>query len=285
MQKKALYYESLDKDRVKCLLCPNFCVISPDHLGACGVRKNIKGELFTLVYNEATSLALDPIEKKPLYHFHPGEFILSVGTKGCNFKCPYCQNWHIAQDLSAPTQSVTKESIIEKAKETNSFGIAYTYNEPFIWYEFVLDTAKLAKKNNLKNVLVTNGYVNPEPLKEMLPFIDAMNIDLKSIDENFYKKYCKGKLAPVLETIKASHKACHIELTNLIIPGLNDSEDQLTRLIDWVHSNLGPDIPLHFSRFFPCHKLTTIPPTPPETLKLAERLARGKLKHVHLGNI
>ena len=285
MEKEALFYEKLEKDRVRCRLCPNFCVIAPNGLGSCGIRKNKSGKLFTLIYGEVTSVALDPIEKKPLYHYHPGKLILSIGTKGCNFHCPYCQNWHISQDMNTPTETVTSEWLVKKAKEAHSFGIAYTYNEPFIWFEFVLDAAKLARENGLENVFVTNGYVNPEPLDRILPFIDAMNIDLKSIDEDFYKKYPKGKLPPVLETIKKSQERCHIELTNLLIPGLNDSRQQLTKLIDWVCENLGPEVPMHFSRYFPCHKFTESPPTPIATLHLAEEIARKKLRHVYLGNV
>ena len=285
MEKEALYYEKLANDNVKCALCPHLCRIPPGSTGICGVRKNNNGKLLTIVYGDITSMALDPIEKKPLYHHHPGEFILSIGTKGCNFKCPYCQNWHIAQDVNAPTEEATSEWIVNKAKKENSFGIAYTYNEPFIWFEFVLDTARLARKNGFENVLVTNGYVNPEPLDEIIGFIDAMNIDLKSIDGDFYKKYCKAKIEPVLHTIKKAHKSCHVELTNLIIPGLNDSRSALSGLVDWVYENVGPEVPVHFSRFFPCHKLMEAAPTPLETLKLAEEIARKKLKYVHLGNI
>ncbi len=252
--------------------------------GSCGVRINRGGILYTEVYNQTTSIAIDPIEKKPLYRYHPGEFILSLGTKGCNLHCLFCQNWHISQEIDTPTREITSEQIIERAKSSGSFGIAYTYNEPFIWYEFVLETAKLAKKNNLENVLVTNGYVNMEPLEEMLPFIDAMNIDLKSFNEDFYIKICKGRLKPVLEVIKRSARACHIELTNLIIPTLNDSEDELRKMVDWIYDNLGPDVPLHFSRYFPCYKMT-LPPTPVETLKMAERIAKTKLKYVYLGNV
>ena len=285
MEIEALYYKSLEKGRVKCGLCPNFCMISQGKLGACGIRKNIDGRLFSMVYGEVTSVALDPVEKKPLYQYHPGEFILSIGTKGCNFKCPYCQNWHISQEPDVPTKSVTSEWLVKRAKDSGSFGIAYTYNEPFIWYEFLLDTAKIARISGLKNVLVTNGYVNQAPLKEALPLIDAMNIDLKSIDGDFYKKYCAGSLEPVLGTIRKAHSKCHIELTNLIIPGLNDSPDQLTRLVSWIYENLGSEVPMHFSRYFPCYKFTKAPPTPTETLKLAESIARKKLKHVYLGNI
>jgi len=282
--KEALYYEKLDNKRVHCHLCPNNCVISDGQKGACGVRINSNGTLFTEVYGKVTSIALDPIEKKPLYHFHPGEYILSLGTRGCNLHCDFCQNWHISQDLDAPTEKITSEEVIERAKALHSFGIAYTYNEPFIWYEFVLDTAKLARANGLKNVLVTNGFVNIEPLEEMLPYIDAMNIDLKAFEEDFYLKVCKGSLKPVLDTIKIAAKACHVELTNLIIPTLNDSESAVKSMADWICSNLGPDIPLHLSGYYPCYKMT-LPPTPIETLKKAERIAKERLKYVYIGNV
>ena len=281
--KEALYWEKTD-GAVHCLLCPHDCKIVNGITGVCGVRQNINGKLYSLVYGETTSVSLDPIEKKPLYHYHPGESILSLGTKGCNFKCPFCQNWAISQDLDVPTQKVTSRWVTDKAKECKSFGIAYTYNEPFIWYEFVLETAKLAKEEGLENVLVTNGFVNPKPLEEMLPFIGAMNIDLKSIDDGFYRKYCKGAIEPVLHTLKRSVKACHVELTNLVIPGLNDSEENFSRLVDWIYDNAGADVPLHFSRYFPCYKLDQ-PLTSKETLEKAYEIAKKKLKNVHLGNI
>jgi pyruvate formate lyase activating enzyme len=282
--KEALYYEKLDGAKVHCRLCPYNCIIQDSKHGACGVRINKSGALYTEVYGKATAIALDPIEKKPLYHYHPGEYILSLGTRGCNFHCDFCQNWNISQELDAPAKDITSEEAIAKAKELGSFGIAYTYNEPFIWYEFVLDTAKLAKKEGLENVLVTNGYVNIKPLEELLPFIGAMNIDIKSFNDDFYKKICKGRLQPVLDVIKASAKACHVELTNLLIPTLNDSESEITAMVDWIYENTGPQTPLHFSRYFPCYKMK-LPPTPVETLKMAERIAKKKLKHVYLGNI
>lgn len=282
--KEALFYEALPDGKVHCLLCPQSCRIDDGKVGFCRVRKNIKGKLYSLIYGQITSLALDPIEKKPLYHFHPGKYILSIGTKGCNLACPFCQNWTISQDDSVATESITSQELIKKAKELNSFGIAYTYNEPFIWYEFVLDTAMLAKKEGLENVLVTNGFVNLEPLEKILPLIDAMNIDLKSIEDDFYRKVCRGRLNPVLETIKRAHKSCHIELTNLIIPTLNDSEDNFRRLVDWIYDNLGGEVPLHFSRYFPCYKCD-IPSTDINTLKLAEKIAKKKLKYVYLGNV
>lgn len=282
--KEALYYEPKDNLRVHCHLCPHNCLIPEGKTGICGVRQNKQGKLYSLIYEEVTSIALDPIEKKPLYHFHPGEFILSVGTKGCNLACLFCQNWTISKNLEAHTEKVRSEFLVKRAKQLNSFGIAYTYNEPFIWYEFVLDTAKLAKKEGLENVLVTNGYVNLEPLKNILPFIGAMNIDIKSIEEKFYINTCGGKIAPVLEVIKESSKHCHVELTNLIIPSLNDKEENFLKLVDWIYQNLGDSVPLHFSRYFPCYKLD-FPPTPIPTLKKAEAIAKKKLKFVYLGNV
>ncbi len=282
--KEAIYYEKLDRNIVRCRLCPYNCIIADGKKGACGVRVNKEGILYTEVYGKTTGMALDPIEKKPLYHFHTGEHIFSLGTKGCNFHCSFCQNWHISQELDAPTQDITSEEAVNKAKELKSFGIAYTYNEPFIWYEFVMDTAKFARKSGLKNVLVTNGYVNIPPLEKMLPYIDAMNIDLKSFDEDFYTKICHGSLKPVLEVIKKSAEKCHVELTNLIIPTLNDSTDTIERMVNWIYTNLGPVVPLHFSRYFPCYNMS-LPPTPIDTMKKAETIAREKLKYVYLGNV
>ena len=237
-----------------------------------------------MVYEQVTSIALDPIEKKPLYHYRSGEPILYIGTKGCNLSCLFCQNWQITKDLNVPTEHVASEFLVKKAKQLGSFGIAYTYNEPFIWYEFVLNTAKLAKKEDLENVLVTNGFVNLKPLSQILPLISAMNIDIKSIEDEFYIQNCKGRLNPVLEVVKESNKHCHIELTNLIIPSLNDSEDNFIKLVDWIYDNLGDSVPLHFSRYFPYYKLD-LPPTPISTLNKAEEIAKRKLKFVYLGNV
>ena len=282
--KEALYYKKED-GRTKCLLCPNGCLIADGKKGRCGVRVNKKGILYSEIYNRVTSIALDPIEKKPLYHYHRGECILSLGTKGCNFDCPWCQNWRISQDLNTPTEEITTEEAVKKSKEAGSFGIAYTYNEPFIWYEFVLECCKAAGKNGLENVFVTNGYINKEPFAEILPYIGAMNVDVKSIDEGFYKKYCLGRLRPVLENIKtAKEKGIHVELTNLVIPTLNDSKEDFEKLVDWVAENIGREAPLHFSRYFPCHKFS-LPPTPVATLKLAKEIAEKRLKYVYLGNI
>ncbi|UCB57283.1 MAG: AmmeMemoRadiSam system radical SAM enzyme [Candidatus Omnitrophota bacterium] len=284
MKKESMHCEILEAGKVRCLLCPHVCLLKKGEVGRCGVRQNEYGRLYSLIYGEVTSCALDPIEKKPLYHFHPGEHILSLGTKGCNLKCPWCQNWAISQEYaSCPTEKLSPQEAVSRAKELNSFGIAYTYNEPFIWYEFVYDTALLGHKEGLKNVLVTNGYVNQKPLEEIISLIDAMNIDVKSMDDNFYKKYCDGRLSPVLRTAEFSAARCHVEITNLIIPTLNDSRENFQKLTDWVAEKLGKDTPLHFSRYFPAYKMD-IPPTPIETLKAAEEIARKKLRYVYLGN-
>lgn len=279
---EAKYYRKLDDSRIECQLCPRKCIIAEGKAGFCRVRVNLKGILYTKIYQQISSCALDPIEKKPLYHFYPGSEILSLGTLGCNFKCPFCQNWEISQS-EVPTRAQTSQEVVEYARQCNSIGIAYTYNEPFIWFEYVYETAQLARQHKLVNVLVTNGFVNEEPLRELLPIIDAMNIDLKSISNDFYRDYCRGELEPVLRTIKISSGFCHVELTNLIIPTLNDSQDNIQKLIDWV-ADLNPKMPLHFSRYFPHYKMT-IPPTPVETLVQAWMLARKKLKFVYLGNI
>ena len=280
---EALYYEKLDGGAVCCHLCPHECNILPGKAGICRQRVNEDGTLVSRIYGRVTSAAMDPIEKKPLYHFHPGESILSLGTNGCNFACLPCQNWSISQE-DAHTRPLPPGQAVRTARESGSFGIAYTYNEPLIWYEYVLDTSRLARQSGLKNVLVTNGFIRQEPLAELLPFVDALNIDLKSIRDEFYRKVCKGRLGPVLETARAAKKAAHLEVTNLIIPTHNDSDHDLTDLADWIRDHLGPDTPTHLSAYRPCYRLNA-PPTPPETLRRAYRIFSERLDHVYLGNL
>ena len=282
--REAAYYETLPGMRVRCRLCPHGCGIAEGKAGLCGVRVNRSGRLFSANYGRAASVALDPIEKKPLYRFHPGKQILSVGTVGCNLACSFCQNWSISKEVQTPTQPVSGSELVSTARKLGSFGIAYTYNEPFVWYEFVRETAEAARAAGLENVLVTNGYVTLEPLEEVLPYIDAANIDIKSIRDGFYQKMCNGSVAPVLETVRTMAAACHVELTNLIVPGENDSDEDIRGLVDWIVRFLGPEVPLHFSRYFPCYRMT-VPATPAATLERAASLAREKLKYVYLGNI
>jgi len=281
--KTARFWTRLDGDRVQCHLCPHECTIAEGKTGICRVRKNTKGTLNSLVYGQVTSIALDPIEKKPLYHFYPGSDILSIGTWGCNFRCPFCQNWTISQ-AQAKTKSVTSGELVSLARRERSIGIAYTYNEPFIWYEFVQDTANAMRTAGMKNVLVTNGYVMPEPLKEILPLIDGMNIDLKSFSDEFYRDLCGGHLEHVLSTLEIARKQTHVEVTNLIIPGKNDTEDEFRQISAWISEHLGADTPVHLSAYFPHYELHA-PPTPAATLERASAIFRDKLRHVYVGNI
>jgi len=282
MKKEALFWEKREDGKIQCLLCPVGCVIAEGKMGVCMGRKNEGGTLYATNYGRLVSIAIDPIEKKPLYHFHPGTQILSTGPNGCNMRCQQCQNWTISQEES-PTEFVTPEDLVRIASNEDSVGIAYTYTEPLIWYEYVLDTAKIARENDLANVLVTNGYIHEEPLKKLLPHVDAMNIDLKSMEDDFYKKICKAKLPPVLRAIELSHKnGIHIEITNLLMPTLNDSEEQIQKLVDFV-ADLSDRIPVHFSRYFPSYQMD-LPPTPMESLQKAFLLAKRKLKYVFIGN-
>lgn len=280
--KEASYYEKLEERRVLCHLCPKECVIAEGRRGFCGVRSNEKGALFSDVYNRMLACHLDPIEKKPLYHFHPGKSILSIGTKGCNLRCEFCQNWEMLESDS-PGTYITSDEVAAMSDRGDSIGVAYTYNEPTIWYEFVQECARKVRLRGLKNVLVTNGYINMDPLEDLLPYIDAMNIDVKSMDPGFYKDVCRATLEPVLDTCRRARRDCHIEITNLLIPGYNDSDELISELVDFV-AELGRDTPLHFSAYYPCYKMTA-PPTPVETLRRAYEIAGERLDFVYLGNI
>jgi len=293
--KEALFYLQKEDNKVQCLLCPFKCLIPEGETGKCKARKNIQGKLYSLTYSRYTGTPVDPIEKKPLFHFYPNWQIMSLGSLGCNFACVFCQNWSSSQILALKNEKVINQftieitpkeavALAERIKPRGNIGIAYTYNEPLINYEFVYETAQLAHKHDLKNVLVTNGFINPEPFKQLLPFIDALNVDIKSINPSFYTKYCKGLLSPVLETCKLAYKKAMLEITNLIIPTLNDTEEELEDLVNWVASELGPDVPVHFSRYHPDFNLH-IPPTPVETLIKARSIAMRKLHYVYIGNL
>lgn len=282
--KEALYYEKGNDGVVRCFLCPHHCRISPGKVGICKVRQNIDGRLYSENYGKVSSINLDPIEKKPLYHFHPGSIILSIGSYGCNFRCNFCQNWQIAQQTKVATEQISAEEIVNIAvNQKNNIGIAYTYNEPSIWYEYVLDCAKLARQADLKNILVTNGFIEKEPLESLLPYIDAMNIDVKAFNDNFYKNFTSGDLSSVKQTIEIAQDKCHVEITTLLIPGINDSEAEIKSLAKWI-ANLRKDIPLHLTRYFPNYKMD-LPATPVETIKNARELAKKYLDYVYTGNI
>ncbi|MCD6363925.1 MAG: AmmeMemoRadiSam system radical SAM enzyme [Synergistetes bacterium] len=280
--KEALFFEKLKGGEVKCRLCPHGCVIPPGAVGLCKARENRDGILFSLIYGECSAVNMDPIEKKPLFHFFPGSEILSLGTIYCNFSCKFCQNWHLVRG-DVRTEYISPERVVEVALDYRSIGIAYTYNEPIIWYEFVLDTAKLAKEKGLKNVLVTNGFIEEEPLKELLPFVDAMNVDLKASSDDFYVRLCGGKVEPVLRTIELANNSCLVEVTNLLITGENDSDEDIKSIVSMI-SEIDPLIPLHFSRYFPQYKMNN-PPTPISRLYRAYEIAREKMPYVYLGNL
>jgi pyruvate formate lyase activating enzyme len=287
---EALFYKPLKNNFVQCRLCPNFCVLKNQEIGKCRVRQNIEGKLFSLSYGKPVSINIDPIAKKPLYHFLPNTFTFSVGMPGCNLSCAWCQNWDLTQrDISEfEIKEVLPEKIIEEALNSGCPSISYTYSEPFISYEYVLEIAKLAKKVGLKNILVTNGYVNLEPFKKISGFIDAMNIDLKTFDEKTYKRFCGGKLKPILDTIKLAYKKkIHLELTTLIIPGVNDSEKELKKIAEFIFNvDKKGEIPWHISRFFPMHKMRDREITPISILEKAEKIGlEVGLKYVYRGNI
>lgn len=286
---EALYYSKLGNNKIRCELCPWFCELQPAQTGICKVRSNENGTLVTHVFNKVAAIGVDPIEKKPLYHFHPGKNILSIGEVGCNLHCTFCQNHRISQCLAngfKGFQNTTSQKIVDEALKTHkNIGIAYTYNEPFTFYEFMLETARQAHAHKLKNVVVSNGYINIGPLKQILPFIDAFNIDLKAFSNGFYQSQTKGKLQPVLESLKIIAKSkAHLEITNLVIPGLNDGETAFKTMIDWIANELGNETPLHLSRFFPQHELQ-LSPTPMEKLNELHDIAKLKLQYVYLGNV
>ncbi|OHD71340.1 MAG: AmmeMemoRadiSam system radical SAM enzyme [Spirochaetes bacterium RBG_16_49_21] len=281
---EASFYEKRSGGSVQCWLCPHNCVIRDQKYGVCGVRKNSGGTLYSEIYGRLTAVAMDPIEKKPLYHFYPGSRILSIGTKGCNMKCPYCQNWHISQDRTAQTTYYPSADIVAAAVQEKSIGIAYTYSEPVIWYEYVRDTSLLGRKKGLKNVMVTNGFINQEPLTELLEFIDAMNIDLKSFREETMAQVQKARLAEVLETIKTAHAGgCHIEITTLVVTGINDDRGEMRDIMDFIAS-VDKNIPWHISRYHPSYKYDR-EATDIEFLMKVREEAGEKLNYIYCGNI
>jgi pyruvate formate lyase activating enzyme len=284
MAREAMYWQP-EGERVRCRLCPHQCLIADGKRGLCTVRENQGGRLAPLTYGLVTSVRMDPIEKKPLFHFHPGSQILSLGTWGCNLSCDFCQNWQISKE-EAPTQPMAPNDAVALAlteqKRSRNIGIAFTYNEPLMWYEYLLDTSRPAHDAGLKNVLVTNGEIEEEPLRELLPTIDAMNVDVKSMSRDFYRRLCSGPEGPPRRTVEMAFGKCHVEVTNLLIPGENDASEQIRELVDWL-AGVSDRIPLHFSRYHPAYRMAK-PPTPLASLERAWRIAKEKLKYVYVGN-
>lgn len=280
--KEALFYEKAANQSVKCRLCPHHCVIGEGKVGLCGVRENQGGKLYTLNYGKLSALQIDPIEKKPLYSFMPNTQTFSVGSYGCNLGCVFCQNFRIAK---AVPETVAKEpeEIVLLAKEMGTPSISYTYNEPSMFYEFVYDTAKLAKQQGLKNVMVTNGYIEKEPLQTLMPYMDALNIDLKSFREETYQKYCNGHLSPVMDTIRFACRHSHVEVTTLVVTEMNDDEEELVELFQWLAA-VDENIPLHLSRYFPRYRYDK-EPTEVSFMQKMKQEAERFLNHVFLGNV
>ena len=287
--REAMYYEKLEEGRIECRICPRGCRVAPKERGYCGARENMDGTYMTLVYGRACSANVDPIEKKPLFHFLPGTRALSIATAGCNMECKFCQNWEISQFRPEQVRNMNlpPEKLVSDAKKNNIESIAFTYTEPVIFYEYMLETAKHAKKMGVKSVMISNGYIEERPMSELCEHLSAVKIDLKAFTEKFYVEMCSGKLQPVLNTLRLlKDKKMWFELVVLIIPTLNDSEQELTRMCSWVSDELGPDVPIHFTRFYPTYKIKNLPPTPVSTLERARAVAlRAGLNYAYVGNV
>ncbi len=288
--KEARWWHTETDGRILCTLCPRFCRIGDGQAGFCYIRKNVGGTLYSLGYGSSTGFAIDPIEKKPLNHFLPGSEILSFGTAGCNLGCRFCQNWSISKAKLDEAQSVNTlpEEVIKLALKQKVPSIAFTYNDPVIWGEFVIDISRLAREHGLKSVMVTAGYITPEARPEVFRYIDAANVDLKAFTERFYHRLTFSHLDPVLDTLKWLKQETDIwfEITNLMIPGENDDPDETLRLASWVVKNLGDSVPLHFTAFHPDFKLTDRPPTPAALLRRARQIALSVgVKFCYVGNV
>jgi len=289
--KEALFYKK-EGNRAVCELCPRQCIIEYGKVGMCGVRKNTDGKLISLVYERPCAVHMDPIEKKPLYHFHPQEMTLSIGTAGCNLACGFCQNWEISKEFGGEagilkgSQKLSPREVIDLCKKNKSKIISFTYTEPTVFFEYMLDTAKLAKKEGIKCVIVSNGYIEEAPLRLLCPYIDAANIDLKGFSNDFYMAECGGKLEPILRSlIILKEEGVWVEVTNLIIPKANDDLSKIESMAEWIEEKLGRGTPLHLSRFHPDYKSKDIAPTSVTTLQNAMELCYDHLDFVYVGNV
>jgi pyruvate formate lyase activating enzyme len=288
--KEAMWYKKLSDERVRCDLCNHRCVINDGKRGICGVRENNDGTLYSLVYGKVIASHVDPIEKKPLFNFFPGTYSFSIATVGCNFKCTHCQNSEISQmpadHARIMGQDISAEQIVQMAEKNNCKSISYTYTEPTVFMEYAIDVAKIAKDNGLKNVFVTNGYMTEDVLRDVYPYMDAANVDLKGFTEEHYHSVCGARLKPVTDTIKLMKQlGVWVEVTTLVIPTVNDSEDELKKLAEFIFS-VGPEVPWHVSRFHPTYKMNNLPPTPIKTVIKARQIGlEAGLRYVYTGNI
>ena len=290
MRREAMLYERLDGKLVRCALCAHRCTVKADRKGICGVRENVDGVMYTTVYGEVVAAHVDPIEKKPLYNFLPGTRSFSIATVGCNFHCRFCQNADISQapreGLRLAEEKLSPAQVVAAAKTYGCDSIAYTYTEPTIFFEYAYDTSKLAQEEGIKNIFVTNGYMTLEALDEIDPYLDAANVDLKSFDDGFYRRVCGARLQPVLDTIQAMReRGVWVEVTTLLIPGLNDSEAELRQIAGFI-AELDRDMPWHVSRFTPRHRLLDVPGTPLDSMRMAAEIGRETgLRYVYVGNV
>ncbi|MEW6556484.1 MAG: AmmeMemoRadiSam system radical SAM enzyme [Elusimicrobiota bacterium] len=289
LPKEAQFYEKLPNDFVKCGLCPWRCTIAPNQRGVCRTRENKDGKLYTLTYSRPCTINVDPIEKKPFFHFLPSEAAFSIATAGCNVGCKFCQNWQISKIMPDESSAlyITPEDIVRTAKKSGAKVIAYTYTEPTVFYEYMIEISSLAKKEGLKNVVVSCGYINPEPLKKLLKYVDAYKVDLKSFNKKYYEDIVGAQLEPVLETIKTVKQAgVHLEIVYLVVPTLNDKPDEVRQMARWLVKNIGTDVPLHFTRFHPEYKMLNYPTTPVSTVENLRKIAMNEgLKYVYVGNV
>ena len=282
-------YKKTNNNRVVCGICPNRCVLAPGDRSICRSKVNMDGTLYSLVYGNPCSVNIDHIEKKPLYHFKPRSKVFSIATAGCNFRCLNCQNWEISQ--AKPHEVRNYEffplDVVKAAQRAGTPSIAYTYSEPIIFFEYMIDTARLARDNGLHNLWISNGYINREPLLELCKVLDGANVNLKSLSDDIYRKLNGGRLQPVLNTFKTLHEqGVHFEMTNLVVPGYTDDDDMVKQMCQWILSNLGPDYPLHFLRFFPKYKLDRLPSTPLSTLVRFRELAMAEgIRYAYVGNV
>jgi len=289
MEKKSRFVERLDEETLRCTICPRMCRMKPGQRGFCGTKVRRDGDIISLTYGELSAIAVDPIEKKPLAHFHPGSLALSISSVGCSFTCPWCQNWHMSQAKPGEisTRFMAPEEVVDMAVREKCTSIAYTYNEPTINLNYVEDVSRLAHEEGVKNVLVTNGYISIPALSRVGDVIDAANVDWKAFSDDFYRRYCSADLQSVLDaTVKMKEGGVHVEVTFLIIPEFNDRPEEMRKMARFLVENLGPDTPLHLSKFFPQYKFAHVPPTPVETLVRAREIAMGEgVRYVFVGNV
>ncbi|MDZ7330515.1 MAG: AmmeMemoRadiSam system radical SAM enzyme [candidate division KSB1 bacterium] len=286
---EARYYEKLPNRKIKCVLCPRECVIDDQETGYCGVRENHGGTYYTLVYGRPCSANVDPIEKKPLFHFLPGTLAFSIATVGCNVLCKFCQNWQISQARpdQVPSYELSPQAIAQYARDTQSRSIAYTYTEPVIFTEYMYDCAEQGHRLNIKSVMISNGYIKAQPMKDLSRVLDAVKIDLKAYTEKFYQEMVSGHLQPVLDTlVLLKQENMWTEIVYLMIPTLNDNPKELQQMCQWIVKELGPDVPIHFTRFHPEYRLKNLPPTPLKTLEMARKIALDTgLNFCYIGNV